>query len=173
MADRTSADDKIVDQGNGSGVTSTKACEIGEWAEAYKRDGVGILVDQFRNNFLTRRLVLAAGGLEIASSQAIIAVQNIIIYHRRIIGSSRFSNPWVARWVEFSDDSGYVRGGLRCFDSASGSRDREHFQSGVKQSHGNRHGIVDSWITVDNNLACHHYSLSFQGWYDDPEIDGR
>ena len=127
-------------------------------------------MDQLANHLVAGDLVLATGGLEIASAQAVTAVQVEIVYHRRVLRRSRFADPRVASRVELADNCGYVRGRLGRLHRSRRGRDCQNLQSGVKQGDTQGHGIVDPRITIDDNLASHATSLEPLRLAYDPEL---
>ena len=170
MSDRATAHHELVNQLHRRRIALADLRKIGHWSQAQDRDLARVASEKFGDHFVARMLVLANGALKVGPGEPVRAVQVFVIDHRSAVGGRRHADPRVQGRIELLDDRGDVCGRLLRIDRPRRCRDREHMQPGIEQRQTEGHRVVNPWVTINDDLACHETSLKAVLLLHEPDI---
>ena len=149
---RAAGDDHPVDDLGNRGIPSQQPGEIRERPHRDDRDLAGIRTDRLPHHLLRNVPTVQLGPRQVDAAQPVTAVHVERLLRERGVGGGD-ADPRQPRWIEICHDRLQVAGGLLRDHVAAGGRNRQHFEPRIEEGHGQRDGVVDPGIDIQDHLA--------------------
>ncbi len=162
------ADYDLVDQFHQARIATECAGDIGQRAAAEQGDLAGMEPKQFGNYLFARVPLLAIAIGEIATGQAVGAVQIGVVKGGRVLTRRRLPNSRMLGRIEPIDDTAKVGRRLIRMDGTGRGGERHHFQTRVEQRHAKHRSVVDPRVTIDDYFSRHRPILAPRSLSNEP-----
>ena len=149
---RAAGDDHPVDDLGDRGIPSQQPGEIRERPQRDDRDLAGIRTDRLPHHLLRHVPTVQLRPRQVDAAQPVTAVHSERLLRERGVGGGDADprQPWR---IQIRHDRLQVASGLLRHHVAAGGRDRHHFEPRIEESHGQRDGVIDPRIDIQDHLA--------------------
>jgi hypothetical protein len=162
-----SDDDDPIDMGNDARISLHGTGDSRQRSEAQDRHASWIGLDPIDDEFFAGHQVLAIDAGETQVTESIGAVEFGFVEDRSVLGIGSEPDAWEPWRIEFFDQRLDILCGLVGRDCSGAGRYGDYIESRIEQSDDQCDGVIDSWVTIDNDFFRHigsnaSYVLFFQ-----------